>query len=286
MTLSNSSLRPARGLPKPFLVGLVRELHARDAWLTRAGLFLLALMVPAFAASLFDPRVFEGTGVWVKPMKFLFSVGLYMLTVAWFMAYTRPAFQAGKRRTWLSAVLVSAGLFEALYITLQGGLGEASHFNNSDLLHGVLYGMMGLGALSMTAMVGWQGVEIARHKASPLAPVLRWSIALGLILTFAMTTLVGFHISSLNGPVVGIERAASDGLWLFGWSRNGGDLRVAHFIGTHAMHVLPLVGFLLVRSRLNNAAAWFGGVAIAFSMLWGFTYWQAVQGLPFLAVVG
>lgn len=286
MTLSNYPLQPARTLPNTSLVGLVRELHTRDAWLTRAGLLLLALMVPVFAVSLFDPRLFEGSGVWVKPMKFLFSVGLYLLTVAWFMAYTRPEFRAGKGRTWLSRVLVVAGLFEALYITLQGGLGEASHFNNSDLLHGILYSLMGLGALLLTIMVGWQGVEIARHKTSPLAPVLRWSLVLGLLLTFATTTVVGFTISTFNGPIVGIERVESIGLWLFSWSRNAGDLRVAHFIGTHAMHLLPLAGFLLVRWQAKNAAVWLGVVTLLFTLLWGFTYWQALQGQPFLAAIG
>lgn len=281
MTQSNISLRAMTLKTGYSPRGVLRELDSRDAWLSRSGWFLLALLVPVFAASLFDPRLLEGTGVWIKPMKFLFSVGVYFLTAAWFMAYTRPEFQASRKRRWLSGLLVATGLYEALYITLQGGLGEASHFNQSDLLHGILYGLMGLGALVMTSMIGWQGLEIARHRRSTLTPVFRWSIAYGLLLTFLLTTIVGFTISGLGGPIVGIDRAASTGLWIFGWSREGGDLRVAHFIATHAMHILPLTGLWLAARTATLGRIGLVAAILSVIGLWGFTYWQALNGQPF-----
>ena len=260
----------------------IQELNQRDAWLTRTGLFLLVLLIPCYLASLVDPRLFEGINVWIKPMKFQLSVGFYLLTVAWFMAYTRPEFQASRRRRWLSGILVAAALYEVLYITLQGGLAQASHFNESDALHGFLYSLMGFGEVMLTAMVGWQGVEVARHRSPHLPSVLQWSIAVGLMLTFILTTVVGFTISSLEGPIIGMARTETTGLWLFGWAREAGDLRVAHFVGTHAMHTIPLVAWCLSKTRIDRLGLWLAASVLLFVIVWLGAYLIALAGFPII----
>lgn len=282
MTQTNTHLPKLFGGPAMPSHNLLREFFQRDKWLTASGLFLLALLVPSMIASWFDPRMFEATGVWVKPMKFQFSVGIYLLTLAWFMPYTRPGFANSWRRKTLVILLIVGGLFEVGYITVQGARGEASHFNNSSAFYEMLYGLMGLGALFLTGMAGWLGLEVARHRESHLPSVLRWGIAWGLMLSFVLGAITGFTISDYNGPLIGVDRANSTGVWLFGWSREGGDLRVAHFIGTHAMHILPLAGLLFTRLKPSGSMIWLGMATFGLILVWVATYLQALAGLPLL----
>ena len=70
------------------------------------------------------------------------------------------------------------------------------------------------------------------------------------------------------------------GLPLVSWSRSGGDLRVAHFFGMHAMQALPLLGVLVRNWRYGRTAVSVG--AVLWSAIAVLTFVQAINGKPFI----
>lgn len=255
-----------------------------DRALMLVGLGFLLLLLPSGVAAWFDTRTLAGVGVWAKPMKFQFAVGTLLMTLAWFMPYASHAFRHGRARNWLVAAAIATALFEVGYITLQGALGQASHFNESDALHRSLYHLMGLGALTLSLCGGWLGLEIWRNPASGLPRVLHWSIALGLMLSCVLGVASGLTISIMGGPLVGEASASAPRLWLFGWSLGGGDLRVAHFIGVHAMQVLPALAWLWCRGgpgRDARSATRDGVAAVLLATAW-LLFWSGSYALALL----
>lgn len=240
---------PAPSLPLPAAPAFElragwRELRAREPRLAAFGVALLVALLPALLALWLDERRIGSASVWLKPLKFYASVGLFALTTAWFVGLLPAAQRRGRVVALVAWTIIGAGAYEVGYITLQALLGEASHYNFSTPLHVALYNLMGAGALAMTAtqpLLAWQ---IARAPATGDA-VLRRAVIAGLVLTF----LLGAGAGGLLG---GMQPPAGAGLPVVGWHW-GGDLRPAHFIGMHAQQLLPLAALWLRRRRALDA---------------------------------
>ncbi len=265
----------------PFLgKSRVSELLERQPLLGSYGLALLALAVLTTFAQLIDPRTLDGgVNVWVKPTKFFVSVGLFALTSAWFFGYVRPE----RRRSWtmrltVAALIVSAS-FELVWISWQASQGVGSHFNLSTPFTALMFSLMGLFALILTGTALPLAWEIARRPAAGLRPDFVVAVATGLVLTFILGTTVGAYMGSNGSHAVGPEGA---NLPIFGWNRQGGDLRIAHFLGLHAQQAIPLIAVLAAgAARATRWSLLIGGGAL-YTAVTLLLFAQAVSGRPLL----
>jgi hypothetical protein len=82
--------------------------------------------------------------------------------------------------------------------------------------------------------------------------------------------------------VVGVA-PGGPGLPVLNWSTTGGDFRVAHFLGIHALQILPIAGWLIDRLQgLPRRAKPTAVVAVCagYVLLMGFVFMQAMNGVP------
>jgi hypothetical protein len=252
-----------------------------QAVLTGAALFLLLVMIQTFLAMAIEARTLNGINVWIKPAKFELSVAVQFLTVAWFLQLLPFEQRASRLATTLCQTMAVVGILEIAYIALQASKGEASHFNSSTPLTLLLYSLMGIGAITMLSISGWLGVMILRHgeTSNPFVYVAGLSLIAGSLLG----SLTGIFISIHQSHWLGGLHTDAGGLPIFGWSRTGGDLRVAHFFGMHIMQAVPiatwLTSFVIPRHRQKAAGLALLCVAILIAAA---TFVQAVTGHPFV----
>jgi NO-binding membrane sensor protein with MHYT domain len=241
----------------------------------------LALALLFLIAQGFDDRLLLGISVWAKPFKFAISIAVYFGTMTIFVEYMPQGYFAKKRGRLLTVIPVATALFEMVYITIQAALGEPSHYNRETSFNATMYTLMGLGATAMVAALLWIGVSIARNNKLSNPMVL--AIVIGLVLTFLLGGGFGSYLGNHPGHWVGGTSDDANGLWLFKWARDGGDLRVAHFFGMHAMQVMPLFTWLLPKS-LPRALSLTSVIvfATAYTAFSWFTFNQAIQGQPFM----
>ncbi len=230
---------------EPASGGTLRMLVRDEAVLIFFTAILAAMMVPAFFAYLVETRTFNGINVWIKPLKFMSSAAIFLATLALFMPFLDRSQRERKSvnaAVWIISVFL---LLEILYITFRASRAEASHFNRENIIGIVLYAWMGATILISTVLSGWIGWLILKSKDAIARPELRYAIGVGLVVGTALGSLTAIYMSTQTGHWVGGVRNDAGGSFFFGWSRTGGDLRVAHFIGLHAMQGIPLIGWLV-----------------------------------------
>jgi hypothetical protein len=270
------------------------RLWAGSAPLTAAGLLMSAVLVASLVGLLVDSRVITGAPAWLKPAKFAVSTAIYMLTLAWIFTQL-PAWPRTRRIVgWMTAVIL---VLEVAIIDTQAWRGTTSHFNVGTMLDGVLFTIMGLAIVVQTLSAVAVAVAVWRQHFDDRA--LGWALRFGLVITIIGASTGGFmtrptaaqleearttgRMAIAGAHTVGAPDGGP-GLPGTGWSVEHGDLRIPHFVGLHAMQILPLLALALRRRRpVETARVRLIVVAAAsYAALFAVLLWQALRGQSFI----
>ena len=268
----------------------ISALWRTDAPLTAVGFAMLALLAVTGVALMIDPREVLGAPVWMKPAKFAASIAIYTLTLAWLFTYLPEWTKTRRVVSWVTAVTLA---LEIVIIDVQAWRGTTSHFNVGTPLDGALFTIMGLAILVQT--IAATAVAAALWKQRFADRALGWALRLGMTLTIvgAMTgglmtqptrsqldaARAGRGMTIAGAHTVGAPDGGP-GLPGTGWSREHGDIRVAHFVGLHAVQVIPLAALLFARRRWNDIqrvrSVW--AISASYASLFAVLLWQALRG--------
>lgn len=269
---------------------LWRQLVAGHHGLASVGI-VLALSIPVFAAALvMDARTTLEINVWLKPLKFALALVVYTITLSWYCSYLPEKRRNSRKFKVFSLCVIVAIVLEMIWLIYAASIGEKAHFNQTHPTLTVVYSLMGVLAVLLTFMSLVVGIGILRNTGLQISHLVRYSLAYGLIATFALTLITAAYMAAQTGHAVLPEEATqvahSDGLFFMGWLRQAGDLRVAHFFATHAMHFVPLIGLLcsLVLANITQATAKIISLSLAgvYALFVLGTFAQAIAGKSFL----
>ncbi len=251
--------------------------------LTMSCLFLFALTLLMLPAYYFDARVLNFSPIWAKPIKFSLSLGIHFLTLALLAQQLDRQRRTGVILMAFTYLAVASMLFEQLYISVQAARGRASHYNGSTDFESIMYGLMGVGAVNLILVSFVLGLLIYKYGEKTL-PGLRLGSILGLTigsvltLIYAMTMARAPAHSHLVGDVINHVKIP-----VVGWSREVGDLRIPHFIATHMMQILPLLGLAL--DKLKWSPRTIVSLVTIFLVVMSAVFFDwALAGIPVLVV--
>lgn len=225
-----------------------------------------------------DDTPLLGINRWIKPAKFFVSIALFMWTMGVYLYFLKGRESFARRVSW---VMTATFVIEMVIITTQAGRGVRSHFNLETPLDAALFAVMGFAIVVNTIMIAAVAFQYFRGEVA-LSPAVLWGMRLGLIICI-FGGVLGGYMSSQTGHTVGAPDGGP-GLPFVNWSTVAGDLRIAHFLGLHALQTVPL--FALAADRLGLPAArmaTFGFAAIYFAAVCAI-FVQALMGRPLIAI--
>ena len=253
-----------------------------------AATILLAVVAGIGIAT--DPRILLGVPIWLKPFKFAVSFALYGITLAW-MFSVLP--RRSRLAEWAGTVIVGVAVVELAIIVTQTIRGTPSHFNVSTPLNDQLWQAMGMSI--MVLFVAHLVICVIALRQRMTDRVAAYAIRLGLGLSLlGLLAAVPMVLPTQDPGIDGVTGAHSvgvadggPGMPLTGWSTVGGDLRIGHFVGLHALQVMPLLAILLGRlsgGRLDQAvrARLLLVAGAAYGVLVVLLTWQALRAQPLL----
>jgi hypothetical protein len=264
---------------KSFFVdaGILLKQVFRTAASTHRALFWTTIVFSvlgfaAIAGCFIDPRTVVGEPIWLKPTKFFLSFSMFTVTAAWLLSLLEQRQRFAKVIGNLMSVALA---IEMLCIAGQAARGTRSHFNFTTSFDAFVTVTMGVTIVSLYIV---NIIFIVALMRQPMEnKVFAWSIRLSFVVAMigmglgllmvpphqtgqlealqhgVVPDTIGGHMfsnffvgSEWGGHTFGVKDGGP-GLPLVNWSTQGGDMRPAHFVGMHALQLLPIFGFWLSR---------------------------------------
>jgi len=196
-----------------------------------------------FVLSKYSSIQILGISGWIKPFKFFLSVSIFVFTMVLYLQFLENQKQV-TIYSWSIIVLFSVELF---FIVLQAARGKTSHYNLQTTLDSTISIIMGLTIILFMLHTVFIVFLFFNQKYFEVDKnmVLALKLSLSIMVLFAFE---GFVMVSVLKHTIGSEDGSA-GLPIVNWSRNHGDLRVAHFFGMHALQLIPLVTYLLAKRK-------------------------------------
>jgi hypothetical protein len=251
---------------------------------------MLVVAIASLVGILADPRIITGAPAWLKPFKFAISTAIYSLTLAWIFQWLTDWPRVRRIVGWTTAIVF---VLEVAIIDAQAWRGTTSHFNISTPLDAVLFSLMGVAILLQTFVSVAVAVGLWRQRFADRT--LGWALRLGMTITIVGALTGGLMTRPTEGQLAhargggGMTIAGAHsvggvdggpGLPVTGWSREHGDVRVAHFIGLHAIQALAIFAVALRGWRRPEAVrvkAVFVAAA-SYAVLFLLLLWEALRG--------
>jgi len=223
---------------------MIETLKHSNPFYFYTGLGFIGLGIITLILIFFDSTQVSGINRWIKPTKFAFSIGLYIIT----LIYVFDLLPVHWITQIAGSIIIITMVGEIICTVLQASRAVASHFNTSTPFDAKVFSIMGVLIFINTFILIILMLIIIARPEIDLTTKVAFVAALGSIL---IASYFGVKMVSINHHHLYPEMSGRSVPFL-GWNIKAGDLRIPHFIGLHGLQIIPLVAFVMQQKQYQH----------------------------------
>ncbi len=223
------------------MISVVHEQIKRNSILFWYGILNFVMLVFCIGLSLFDDTQVLGKNAWLSPIKYYFSVGVFIWSMGWYLYYLNNVIQ---RNVLIWGFLLTT-FIQTSIVLLQTVRGVSSFYNLNTPFDKLVFGFQTVSHIFFILLMFVTTYLFYFQKKNSNSQHFTWGIRMGMVI-FLIGLLIGAYMMMVNGnSYFNIESNFGKNVF----SRKHSNLKIPFFLGIHGIQIIPLLSYYFFQNK-------------------------------------
>ncbi len=219
------------------MASVVNEQMKRNSVFFWYGIINFVLLFFCFGLSLFDDTQVSGENAWINPMKYYFSIGIFILSMGVYLHYLNNEVQ----RSFLTWCLIITTFLQTSGILLQSIRGVSSFYKQNNPFDDLIFNLQMVNYIVFFILMLVITYLFYFQKKNSKSQHFTWGIRMGMVI-FLIGLLIGVYMIMVNGNYESITESIII-------NKKHGNLKIPFFLGIHGLQIIPLLSYYFFQNK-------------------------------------
>lgn len=219
------------------MASVVQEQKKRNSTLFWYGILNFVCVIFCIGFSLFDDTQVLGKNAWLNPIKYYFSIGIFIMSMAWYLYFLNNVIQ---RNILIWGFLLTT-FIQTSIVLLQSIRGVSSFYNLNTPFDKMVFGIQTISQIIFILLMVVTTYSFYFQKKNSKSQHFTWGIRMGMVI-FLIGLLIGIYMIKVN-----VNNESILGINIL--YKKHGNLKIPFFLGIHGLQIIPLLSYYIFQSK-------------------------------------
>jgi hypothetical protein len=224
------------------MANVVNEQLKRNSILFWYGLINFVLLFFCMGLYIFDDTLVMGKNAWQYPMKYYFSIGIFIWSMGWYLYFLNNSLQ----RKILSWAFLLTTSIQTSIVLLQSSRGVSSFYNQNTPFDKLVFGFQTANNVVFILIMVVTTYLFYFQKKNSKSQHFTWGIRMGMMI-FLIGLLIGVYLMKLNSHAIGTNEKLLNQAILD--KSKHGNFKIPFFLGIHGLQIIPLLSYYFFQNK-------------------------------------
>jgi hypothetical protein len=199
------------------------------------------LFIFCVGLSLFDDTQVLGKNAWINPMKYYFSIGIFIWSMGWYLHYLNNTLH----RNILIWGFLFTTILQTSIVLFQSIRGVSAFYNQNTPFDNLVFGFQSVNNIIFILLMLVTTYLFYFQKKNSKSQHFTWGIRMGMII-FLIGLFIGVYMSIVNKNIYVNNNAILEKITL---NKKQINLKIPFFLGIHGLQIIPILSYYFFQSK-------------------------------------